>query len=124
MTIGERIRLLREYSGLTLQELADKLGVQRQTIYKYENNIVTNIPVERIVQLSEALGVTPAKLIGRPDRSKSYYKKNYIGSGIKYGQRYGRPSVKSQKEELLSRIGSLSEDKVVEYIEVLDLVTK
>lgn len=122
MTIGERIRLLREHRGLTLQELADKLGVQRQTIYKYENNIVTNIPVERIVQLSEALGVTPAKLIGR-SKSFSHYG-NKVSRGVRYGNHHGRPSAKSQKEELLSRIGSLPEEKVVEYIEVLDLVTK
>ena len=123
MTIGDRIRLLRVDRGLTLQELADKLGVQRQTIYKYENNIVTNIPVDRIMQLSEALEVTPAKLIGSHGRSKSYYN-NKVGRGVRYGQHYGRPSVKSQKDELHSRIDSLSEEKVVELIEVLDLVTK
>nr|WP_242843822.1 MULTISPECIES: helix-turn-helix transcriptional regulator [Clostridia] len=29
-------------------ELAEKIGVSKQTLYKYENNIVTNIPSYKI----------------------------------------------------------------------------
>ena len=48
MTIGERIKNLRLKNNYTLDEIADKLGTSRQTIFKYENNIVTNIPSDKI----------------------------------------------------------------------------
>lgn len=47
-TIGERIKNLRENSGLTLEEVGKRIGASRQTIYKYENGIITNIPSNNI----------------------------------------------------------------------------
>ena len=59
MTKGERIKQLRESANLTLEELAKKLHTTKQTIYKYEKNIVTNIPSDRIEALAEVLDSTP-----------------------------------------------------------------
>ena len=35
---GERLKAARIYRGLTVAELAEKLGLQRQTVSMYENN--------------------------------------------------------------------------------------
>lgn len=67
MTKGERIKELRERYGLSQVELALKIGVSKQTLYKYENNIVTNIPSDKIELLARALGTTPAYLMGWDD---------------------------------------------------------
>lgn len=40
MTVGERIAELRKLRGYTQSELANKVGVSRQTIRKYESNVV------------------------------------------------------------------------------------
>lgn len=40
MTVGERIRLLRKEKGLTQEELSFDIGISRQTILKWEKNIV------------------------------------------------------------------------------------
>ena len=40
MTVGERIKSSRIAKGATQEELAKVLGTTKQTIYKYENNIV------------------------------------------------------------------------------------
>lgn len=40
MTTGQRIAELRNKKGFTQEDLADKMGVSRQTIYKWENDIV------------------------------------------------------------------------------------
>lgn len=37
-------------------------GTTRQAIYKYENEIVTNIPYDRIILLAKALNTTPSQL--------------------------------------------------------------
>lgn len=47
-TIGDRIKNLRESINVLQTELAEKIGVSKQTLYKYENNIVTNIPSYKI----------------------------------------------------------------------------
>ena len=47
MTVGDRIRQVRQEQDVTQQELADYIGVSKQAVYKYENNIVTNIPTDK-----------------------------------------------------------------------------
>ena len=44
MTKGERIKGLREQIGITQTELAEAINTTKQNVYKYENNIITNIP--------------------------------------------------------------------------------
>lgn len=64
MTKGERIRIRREEIGLSQTELADLIGVSRQTMYKYETDIVTNIPYDKIENLALALKVSEAYFFG------------------------------------------------------------
>ena len=64
MTIGERIKLHREKANLTQDELAKQLNTTKQTIYKYENNVVTNIPSDKIEKMAELFGVNPGYLMG------------------------------------------------------------
>lgn len=64
MTIGERIKEYRERKGITQEELASKIGTKKQTIYKYENNIITNIPSDKIEKIAGALDTTPVVLMG------------------------------------------------------------
>ena len=51
MTIGQRIRAARERKDMTLDEVATRCNTTKQTIFKYENEIVTNIPYDKIVLL-------------------------------------------------------------------------
>ena len=62
--IGERIKELRRARRMTLEELAAVIGTSKQTINRYENGIISNIPSEKIVALAEALGTTPQSLMG------------------------------------------------------------
>jgi transcriptional regulator with XRE-family HTH domain len=64
MKIGSRLRELREARNMSLDDVARLCKTTRQTIYKYENGIVTNIPYDRILLLSKALNTTPAILLG------------------------------------------------------------
>ena len=62
MDKGSRIRAAREAKNLTQEELGTLCGTTKQTIFKYENNIVTNIPTDRMEKMAEVLGVTPSYL--------------------------------------------------------------
>lgn len=64
MTKGEKIKDLRKTLGMSQVELAKRIGVSKQTLYKYENNIITNIPSDKIELLSNALQTTPADIMG------------------------------------------------------------
>lgn len=64
MTIGERIRSVRERKKMTQEELGSHCGTTKQTIFKYENGVVTNIPLDRLDKIASALGVSTAYLMG------------------------------------------------------------
>ena len=67
MKKGERIRSRREALGITQTELADALSTTKQSIYKYENGIISNIPSDKIEAMAEVLHTTPAYLMGWED---------------------------------------------------------
>ena len=71
METGQRIRTAREQKKLTLDEVAQRCGTTKQTIYKYENGIVKKIPYDRIELLAEVLEVTPAYLFGWEEKEIS-----------------------------------------------------
>lgn len=64
MTIGARIKLLRLNKGMTIDELASKLGKNRTTIYRYENGDIENLPLDILDPLADALNTTPGYLMG------------------------------------------------------------
>lgn len=64
MTVGEKIRACRESKQLTQTELGLACGVTKQTIFKYETGVVTNIPLDKLQCIASALGVSAAYLMG------------------------------------------------------------
>ena len=55
---GEAVRALREQAGLSLRELAERLGWDKGRLSKYENNqLAMSLPV--IEQIAEGLGRAP-----------------------------------------------------------------
>lgn len=64
MTKGQRIKYLRESKKMTQSELAERLKTTKQTISKYEKDIVTNIPSDRIEALATILNSTPEYILG------------------------------------------------------------
>lgn len=64
MTIGERIRSIRKSKGINQTELAKAAETTKQTLYKYEHNIITNIPSDKIEAIARHLDVSPAVIMG------------------------------------------------------------
>ena len=63
---GFRMRQLREDRGLSRAALAKKLGVSKETIYRYENN-VQDPSLERVKQLAIILHTSLDYLVGLDD---------------------------------------------------------
>ena len=70
MTVGDRIRKLREDRDMTQVELANKIDASKQTVYKYENNVVTNIPSDTIEKIAKVFNVSEAYLMGWEEEPK------------------------------------------------------
>ena len=64
MTKGERIKNRRKQCGISQTDLAKKIDVSKQTLYKYENDIITNIPSDAIEKMSIYLECTPDYIMG------------------------------------------------------------
>ena len=64
MTKGERIKQRREQLGSSQTELAECIGTSKQNLYKYENDIITNIPSDRVEALAKRLNTSPAYIMG------------------------------------------------------------
>ncbi len=63
-TIGDKLKDLRLKNKLTQEEVGKKINVSKQTLYKYESGIITNIPSDKIEVLAEIYNTTPAYLMG------------------------------------------------------------
>lgn len=71
MTHGQLIRKRREELNIKQTDLADAVKISKQTLYKYENDIITNIPSDTIEALAKALDTTPAYLMGWEEEKES-----------------------------------------------------
>ena len=72
--LADNLRALRKEKGMTLEELASRIGTSKQTIHRYENGIITNVPPEKVESLAMALGTTPSELMGWDDEPAGGYK--------------------------------------------------
>lgn len=67
MSLGKKIKELREINNKTQLDVAKYLDVTYQTIYKYEKDIAIP-PADAIVKLAEYFNVTTDYLLGRTDK--------------------------------------------------------
>ncbi|MDL2250485.1 helix-turn-helix transcriptional regulator [Lachnospiraceae bacterium OttesenSCG-928-J05] len=71
MSMSERIKERRLAVGLTQEELANRLGLQKSAIAKYENGRVENIKRSVIANMAKVLECDPSYLLDFTDSIKS-----------------------------------------------------
>lgn len=103
MTVGQRIKKMRLNKNMTQDELAIKINTTKQTIHKYENGIISNIPSSKISDIAKALDTTPDYLMGWSSESKSESKLNF---------------------ELIELINSLTSDQAREALNYIDYLKR
>lgn len=92
---GDRLKELREDSGMKQEDLGDILGVSRQTISGYENE--TSEPsISNLIKISDTFNVSLDYLLGR---TKDKYNVNLLD--------------KPSKEIIFKMIETLSKYKIV-----------
>jgi transcriptional regulator with XRE-family HTH domain len=63
MSIGKKIRELRDSKGLSQVDLASAIGVSKGAISQWETGLVKNITGKTLLKLAKALGTTPDVLL-------------------------------------------------------------
>ncbi|WP_019227249.1 helix-turn-helix transcriptional regulator [Sedimentibacter sp. B4] len=117
MTTGERIKNLRESNNLTQEELASLTNTSKQTIYKYENNIIINIPYSKIEMISEVLQVSPAYLLGWDGDDDSISVSNENLCKVSIAERLNEAlSIRGMKQIDLIKKTGLSKSSINNYL--------
>lgn len=109
MTIGKRIREERLRCSLSQEEVAKALNTTKQAIYKYESDIVTKIPMDKVEKLSLLFGVTPSYLMGWDEQ-----KKPTAISG----------EISGKRKALIEYALTLSEEEADRALQVLKLIVE
>ena len=69
MSLSETLKEIRESAGLTQEELAEKIGVQRNTVWRWENNRAT-MKADMLQSVANALNVDSERIMSS-DKDKS-----------------------------------------------------
>lgn len=88
MNIGRNIKKRRLELSLTLEDVAKRIGTSKQTIQRYEQGIISNIPHDKIEALANVLITSPSRLMGWVESDKEAF-------NISIGER-----IKARREEL------------------------
>lgn len=75
MEIKDLIKTRRLAIGLTLEEVAEKVGVSRATVSRWESGNISNMRRDKIAKLADALHTTPAYILGWSDDPNPVIKK-------------------------------------------------
>ena len=126
--IGDRIKQRRKELKLSADVVAEKLGVSRSTVFRYEKGDIEKVPTTILEKLAEVLKTTPAYLIGWESENNSAYKKmlhESFDSLNSYRKRkvidFSKLQLSEQNREK-SKIHSITENHTY-YVDVLGAVS-
>lgn len=104
--LSRKIKELRQAKGMTLEQVADIVGVGKSTVRKWETGMIANMKRDKIALLAKALGTTPAYLMGWKENDEHTSSPNE--SNLTEGE-----------EVLLNLFRKIPEDAQKMYLEVL-----
>lgn len=63
MNVGQRIQDRRKALKMSVEDLANKIGKSRATVYRYENGDIEKLPLDVLMPIAKALHVKPEYLM-------------------------------------------------------------
>ena len=137
MDIGEKIKLRRKELNMSADDLAQCVGKDRSTIFRYENGDIDNMSIALLQPIAEALDISVGYLLGLEEDNNSaitddIVKKSQLGAKIKkarkakgltqddLGNMLGLKKSAIAKYEC-GRVVNLKQETIKKICEVLDL---
>jgi len=73
MTTGEIIKSRRKELDISAEFIAQKLGIARSTVFRYERGDIEKVPSDILIPLSRILRLEPSELMGlKPPKTNSF----------------------------------------------------
>lgn len=118
LTIGERIKALRQEQNYSVDELAKRAKISRATYYRYESADAENLPIKTIKVIASALNTTPEYILGLTDdkRTKEWSMIEAYNENLKLRHE----SFLKLRQEIYEFIASNSTN--VPYLQLLNLI--
>ena len=69
--IANKIKARRQELGLTLEDVAQAVGVGRSTVRKWETGMIKNMGRDKIAALAKVLQISPVELVPMPNQTRS-----------------------------------------------------
>lgn len=104
METGKLIKAKREELGMTMKELAEKVGVSEGTVSRWESGEIANMRRDKIFKLAKALNISISFLMGWDLQDKKEL----------------RETLSPSQFRLLEKIISLPEDLHQEILDYID----
>lgn len=111
MEIGQRIKIARLAKGYTQEELAEKVGVQKSAVAKWENGRVSEIKRSNLDKLSKVLGINPNSLLSDIEERP-----------VEMGEKIADIALNAEMLELIEKYNSLSDENKVLARQHLDFL--
>lgn len=118
MSIGDLLKMERIKNHMSQEDVAKAIGSTKQAVYKYENGIVTNIPMDKIETMAKLFGTTPAYLMGWEESKKlnlQLFAENKNPTATYDG-------ISEKKRELIELAMTVSEEEADRILQVMKLV--
>ncbi len=93
---GSRLKSARQYRGLTVEELSEKVNVSKQTISQYENGKISDVPFDRMLSLSKELNF-PYEYFLQKNTDTVLTGSTYFRSLMKTGKKYRLSQIKKME---------------------------
>lgn len=104
---GPSIKRLRLESGLTLLEVANRLGVKEATVQRYESGAIKNLKYDTIIALSKIFNCDPIEIMGLDDKKDT-------------------APLSPKKKELVNKfmelVSQLTEDELQEVVKSMEFI--
>lgn len=80
--MGQKIKERRTFLEMTLAELGIKVGVGASTVRKWETGYIKDMRSDKVQRVADALGVTPAYLMGWDESQTVQVEKVHTNNGM------------------------------------------
>ena len=113
--MSRKIKQLRQEKGMTLEQVAEIVGVGKSTVRKWETGMIANMRRDKIKSLADALGTTPGYLMGWKEETTPLSIDLQL-----FGETNPQTLAQTEGEELLLELfRQIPEDAQKMYLEVL-----
>ena len=109
--MGDRIRSLRKKSGMTQEELGEKLGVSKTIVNRYESGTIENIKRSSIEIMCKLFNVSATYLLGIEELEDSLAKEVKLIEQIQ--EFYGKEAVDLLQS--FTQLNAAGKEKVISY---------